>query len=72
MDPSGLGSAPNGEMWFEGKGGEEKGPAVCFRRTSFSTASLSPSSCSNADLLLRGAVSVKQPRKPMSKPFVKP
>ena len=63
MDPSGFGSAPMGEMWLCVKGGYRKGPAVCSRCTSLQIASVTPAACMLAELLLRGAVSVKDTAK---------
>ena len=70
--PSGLGTAPKGDMWLIGKGGTGKGPAVCPRDTSLLIAVLMAVLFWSADLRFLGNVGVKVPVNPMSNPFRSP
>ena len=72
QDPSGFGAAPSGEMWLVGKGGCEKGPAVCPRDTSFSIALVIRALLLSADFKFFGKVGENSPVNPISKPFLRP
>ena len=71
-EPSGLGTAPRGDIWLVGNGGSGKGPAVWPRCTSLLMAFVTTSALSLADLLLRRKMGFKTPLKPISKPARRP